>query len=173
MRTKERGDDAEQQVHDYLVGRGLEPLGRNWRRRLGELDLIFRERTPDGPVIVFVEVRYRRHPALGGGLSSVDARKRARLRRAARAWLQCSGDPDQAARIDVIAVGPYETPSAAMTAPSARHAPGHASGEPSARRTSAERLGELDAGLVVPLGRDAEDRPLALVWVVNAVEEDG
>ena len=146
---------------DYLVSRGLEPLARNWQRRLGELDLVLRERTPDGPVTVFVEVRYRRYAAFGGGLASVDVGKRARLRRAARAWLQRHGDPDDIARIDVVAVGPD-------------------AGSPRAGRPNADRPdpavrnpgdGEPRAGEVVPLGADADGRPLILEWVVNAVED--
>ena len=170
MGARERGEEAERRVHDYLVGRGLEPLGRNWRRRLGELDLILRERTATGDVIVFVEVRYRHHPDLGGGLASVDAHKRARLRRAARAWLQRHADPDQAARIDVIAVGP-----------AARRPPadvGHP-GEPGSGSPRRAGQGPVDgdeglrAGRLARLGEDDDGRPLMLEWVVNAVEEDG
>ena len=142
---------------DYLRGRGLEPLARNWQRRFGELDLVLRERTPDGPVIVFVEVRYRRYAAFGGALASVDAGKRARLRRAARAWLQRHGDPDDIARIDVVAIGP-DTGGPSTAGPDASGEPGSSDG--------------LHAGETVALGTDADGRPLILEWVVNAVEED-
>jgi len=38
-------------------------------------------------VLVFVEVRYRRHPGFGGGAASVDARKRHKLVQAAGLFL--------------------------------------------------------------------------------------
>lgn len=61
----------------------------------------------DGSVLVFVEVRYRRQAAYGDALESVDARKQARLRRAAAHFL--ATHPDQAGRpcrFDVVALAP-------------------------------------------------------------------
>lgn len=134
----ERGRAAERLVRDFLVERGLAPLAENWRRRLGELDLVMRERASG--TIVFVEVRYRRR---GGGLASVERRKRARLLRGARAWLQRHAGPDCAARIDVVGVGPPPT-----------------------------RADEIDPdGAAGPTTALREG--LWLEWVVNAVEDDG
>ena len=110
-------------------------------------------------MIVFVEVRYRRYAAFGGALASVDAGKRARLRRAARAWLQRHGDPEDVARIDVVAVGP-DTGGPSAVGPETDGKPGSFDGR-------------LQAGEIAALGTDADGRSLILEWVVNAVEQDG
>ena len=60
--------------------RGLAIVGRNFRTRAGEIDLIAR----DGATLVFVEVRMRRSQRFGGALESITAAKRARLVMAAK-----------------------------------------------------------------------------------------
>lgn len=79
------GRAAEQAAADFLAAAGLEVLGRNLRVKGGEIDLLAR----DGEVLVFCEVRWRADARFGGALASIDARKRARMQRAARAWLAC------------------------------------------------------------------------------------
>ena len=111
-----RGEAAERLALALLVERGLVPIGRNWRRRLGEIDLVLRD--PADGSVVFVEVRYRDRRDLGGGLGSIDAGKRRRMRRAALAWLQRHAAADAPARIDVVAVGtdaPDAEPAALAT----------------------------------------------------------
>ena len=60
---------------------GLTLLLRNYRCRMGELDLIARA---DPDVLVIAEVRLRSRSDYGGGAASVDHRKRARILRASR-----------------------------------------------------------------------------------------
>ena len=76
-------------------------VSRNYRCRRGEIDLVMRD--ADG--LVFVEVRRRRSRGFGGGLGSVDARKRARLVAAAEHYLVMHriGD-DLPCRFDVVAI---------------------------------------------------------------------
>lgn len=81
---------------------GLRLRAANVRYRFGELDLVM----DHGEVLVFVEVRYRRGRAFGGGVASVDARKRARLARAASAYLAASPAlARRPCRFDVVAIG--------------------------------------------------------------------
>src|SRR3546814_3703676 len=57
----------------------------------------------DGDTLVFVEVRFRRNASFGGGVASVDARKRRKLVTAARAFLHMHrGLADATCRFDVI-----------------------------------------------------------------------
>lgn len=77
------GDAGEACARQHLERAGLRTLAQNWRCRLGELDLVMLE----ADTVVFVEVRYRKHAAWGGALASVDARKQAKLVRAAQAFL--------------------------------------------------------------------------------------
>ena len=77
------------------------PVSRNYRCRRGEIDLVMR----DADTLVFVEVRRRRSRVFGGGLDSVDARKRARIVAAAEHYLMVNriGD-DRPCRFDVVAI---------------------------------------------------------------------
>lgn len=74
-----KGAAAEQAVADHLLGLGLTLLGRNVRVGRLEIDLLVR----DGPVVAIVEVRTRGAGSWLSALDSIDAGKRARLRRAA------------------------------------------------------------------------------------------
>jgi len=90
------GAQAEALAAAYLQGQGLRLLQRNYRCRLGEIDLVM----ADGPVLVFVEVRLRRNADFGGAAASITAAKRQRILRAARHYL--SGRPEPACRFDVV-----------------------------------------------------------------------
>jgi len=87
---------AEALAADYLRLRGLRLIERNYRCRLGEIDLI----ANDGPVLVFVEVRLRHKADFGGAAASITAAKRQRIIRAARHYL--AGKPEPACRFDVV-----------------------------------------------------------------------
>ena len=87
---------AETLAAEYLQRRGLRLLERNYRCRLGEIDLIL----ADGAVLVFAEVRLRRNADYGGAAASITAAKRQRIVRAARHYL--SGKPESACRFDVV-----------------------------------------------------------------------
>ena len=81
--TKQLGDRAEELVSDWLRSRGIQIVARNLRLGMLELDIVARLEE----VIIVVEVRTRGSASWTTGLSSIDAAKRARLRRAAkRLW---------------------------------------------------------------------------------------
>ncbi len=77
------GSAAEEAAANFLARHGLEIVARNYRTRLGEIDLVAR----DGEVLVFVEVRMRSSAHFGGGAESVSPHKQARLVAAARQYL--------------------------------------------------------------------------------------
>jgi len=96
-----RGAAVEAAARHHLEAAGLRWLAGNVRYRGGELDLVMFD--PGAGSIVFVEVRYRRTAAFGGGAASVDAGKRRRLLLAAQLYL--SGHPAHAqspCRFDVV-----------------------------------------------------------------------
>jgi putative endonuclease len=78
-----RGRDAEEIAAAFLQSHGLTILERNYRCRLGEIDLVAR----DGTTTVFVEVRQRRSSSFGGAAASITAAKRSKLLRAARHYM--------------------------------------------------------------------------------------
>jgi putative endonuclease len=91
------GGAAEEAAARYLARRGVEILARNYRTRLGEIDLVARE----GAMLLFVEVRLRRDARFGGAAASIDGRKRMRIERAARQYLARLGR-EPACRFDVV-----------------------------------------------------------------------
>lgn len=102
-----RGRDAiasglagESMVASWLVGRGFQIEARNYRCRMGELDLVARHRD----TLVFIEVKARGASAYGRPADAVDSRKRARLQKAAAHYLLRFGSRPPACRFDVIEV---------------------------------------------------------------------
>ncbi len=90
------GARAEELCAQLLARAGLKVLARNWRCRLGEIDLV----AEDHGTLVFAEVRYRGSASHGGAGESVTAAKRARIVAAARAYLR--GRPEADCRFDVL-----------------------------------------------------------------------
>ena len=78
------GRAAELVAARFLTSHGLQVLQQNFRRRLGEIDLVAR----DKDVIVIVEVRTRSSEQYGGAAASISGRKRARIIRATHLLLQ-------------------------------------------------------------------------------------
>ena len=100
------GGAAEEAAARFLARRGLEVIARNYRTRMGEIDLVAR----DGATLVFVEVRRRSSAAFGGAAASITAAKQARLTLAARAYLARFPDPPPC-RFDAILLDGPEPPS--------------------------------------------------------------
>ncbi|HKJ09325.1 MAG TPA: YraN family protein [Gammaproteobacteria bacterium] len=100
-RNQLAGRRAETAACRYLQRRGLRLLARNYRCRVGEIDLIM----GDGDSLVFVEVRYRRSVRFGGAAESIDRRKQARIIACASHYLQQHpGLAARPARFDVVAI---------------------------------------------------------------------
>jgi len=78
------GAVAEDRAAEFLQSQGLRLLQRNFRCRLGEIDLIMQ----DGADLVFVEVRSRSNAGYGSALETIGPRKRQRVARAAALYLQ-------------------------------------------------------------------------------------
>jgi len=68
----------------YLEMRGYKILEQNFRRPRCEIDLIA---SKDG-AIYFVEVKYRKTDAQGGGLEAITSTKLRQMRLAAEIWVQ-------------------------------------------------------------------------------------
>lgn len=99
------GAHYEELARAHLERAGLDLVARNFSCRHGELDLVMQ----DGATIVFVEVRYRRGSSapvhFGDGIDSVGAAKRAKLVRAAGAFLALHPRlAERTCRFDVIAI---------------------------------------------------------------------
>lgn len=84
-----------------LLANGLQLITRNYRCKLGELDLVML----DGNTLVLVEVRTRARSDYGGAAASVDWAKQRRLVRAAEHFLMKRAELRRyPARFDVVAI---------------------------------------------------------------------
>ena len=98
--SREIGALAEQKAARFLEGLGYEVLERNFRAKVGEIDIIAR----DGETVVFVEVRARKSNSFGLARETVGAFKRRKLIKTAMIYAQRRGFLDCAMRFDVIAI---------------------------------------------------------------------
>lgn len=96
----ELGRRAETLACERLATANLVVVARNWRCRHGEIDVVA---TAPG-LVVFCEVKARRSSAFGTPAAAVTARKQARLRALAAAWLAANGHPPSRVRFDVVTV---------------------------------------------------------------------
>ena len=94
-----RGQAGEDAALAYLQAQGLTLAQRNFRCKVGEIDLIMMH----GAVLVFVEVRRRASAQFGGAAASVGFAKQRRLIRAAQLYLLRYRSPP-ACRFDVVAI---------------------------------------------------------------------
>ncbi len=99
MSTKQDGDWGEALAAEYLEARGCRIVEKEWRCRLGEIDLIAEK---DG-MILFVEVKLRSNLRYGMPREYVTAKKQEKLRAAALLYLSMHG-LDVPARFDVAEV---------------------------------------------------------------------
>lgn len=98
------GQGAEGSAVEFLESRGLTVLLRNYRGKVGELDIVAR----DGQTLVVVEVRKRSSNCFGGAAASVDWRKQTKIRRTAALLIQQRRDlASLPIRFDVVAIGPH------------------------------------------------------------------
>ena len=100
MDRRKVGARYERAAAVFLESMGYEILERNFRCRMGEIDLIARQ----GGYLVFVEVKYRRDRRAGSPEEAVDRRKQRSIGLAARVYLQEKGLEEVPCRFDVAAV---------------------------------------------------------------------
>jgi putative endonuclease len=98
--TIETGSKAERRAVALLVQKGYRIVERNFRSKLGELDIIARQ----GPTLVFVEVRSRRDATFGSALDAVGARKQRKVTRVAMQYIAWRRPVFVSCRFDVIGI---------------------------------------------------------------------
>lgn len=97
---KRLGREGEAAAARYLEDKGYRILYRNFRTRLGEIDLICEK---DG-IVVIVEVRSKRSQRFGTGAESVNWQKQHKVRQVAQVFLAQKKWHDRSVRFDVIAI---------------------------------------------------------------------
>ena len=96
--ARERGIWGEDQAILFLKSHGYHIVGRNYRWRGGEIDVIAR----DGNCLVFVEVKYRSSESFGLPEEHVTAQKRDKIIQTASRYLQ-EHPTELDLRFDVVA----------------------------------------------------------------------
>ncbi len=99
-REKLLGAFGEAAAAEYLRKKRYEILAMNYRCRLGELDIIARQKD----TFVFAEVKLRRESGYASAAEAVTPPKQRRLRFAAESWLAENELEDVPCRFDVIEV---------------------------------------------------------------------
>ncbi|MDO4938800.1 MAG: YraN family protein [Lachnospiraceae bacterium] len=95
------GAQYEEVACDYLKSIGMKIIQKNYRTRIGEIDIV----AHDGLTIVFVEVKYRKKSNAGCSLEAIGYRKRMQIIRVARNYLYMNHIPDNVGvRFDCIGI---------------------------------------------------------------------
>jgi putative endonuclease len=100
-----RGRAGEWLAALVLLLKGYRIVERNFRCKLGEIDIVARK----GDLVVFVEVKARPGPA--EAVDAVNARARRRIANAARIWIGRRKDAARLSwRFDIVAILPRRWP---------------------------------------------------------------
>jgi len=100
VNNRELGMAGEEAACAFLRRKGYRILNRNYRCRMGELDIIARRRGQ----VVFCEVKARSGGEIEEALGAVDERRQDRMARTASHYLAAGGHAEQSCRFDVIAL---------------------------------------------------------------------
>ena len=95
--NKQTGLTGERLAEEWLVNQGYEVVGRNFRTKLGEIDLVMKQ----NDILVFIEVKTKKGDQYGTPEETWDRRKAERVRRMATVYL---GGREVKCRIDLVAV---------------------------------------------------------------------
>lgn len=94
------GGKGEDLAVNLLKNNGYKILYRNYKTKLGEIDIIAK----DKGVICFVEVKTRRSDRFGSGSEAVFKAKQRQIAKAALSFLKEKGFLDKRARFDVVSL---------------------------------------------------------------------
>jgi len=94
------GEEGESIAARYLLKKGYRILERNYRTKLGEIDIIAK----DNDTIVFVEVKSRRSWQFGNPKGAVTPQKQRKISTVALYYLKVNNHSNARARFDVVAV---------------------------------------------------------------------
>ncbi|HUS33073.1 MAG TPA: YraN family protein [Kofleriaceae bacterium] len=98
--TIHRGNASEAHAAAYLERVGMRIIERNFKTRLGELDIIAR----DGATLVFIEVRSRSTTTFGSAVEAVHHHKQRKVTRIAWQYIKVRRPRFDTARFDVVGI---------------------------------------------------------------------
>ena len=102
MNTKSIGNEGEYRAAKYLESKGFEIIERNWRTKLGEIDII----AVKNDILVFVEVKTLPNGTLDMIQRELNNQKRQRIIKTSKRFLLNHRQySNKIIRFDVVAVG--------------------------------------------------------------------
>ena len=113
MKGIDIGAAGEDLATEYLIEHGWKIVERNFRCRIGEIDIVAECSVPRGDgqirLVAFVEVKTRRFRRNSPPTANITAAKRRTLVRLAKAFIKATGIRNARCRFDVIAIGWSDT----------------------------------------------------------------
>ena len=100
LKKKELGAKGEEKAVRYLQNRGYRVLERNYRTRLGEIDVIAEQ----GDDLVFIEVKTRSGNHFGSPFESVTHQKQKQLSKVALEYISKQDCHNRPSRFDVVGI---------------------------------------------------------------------
>ncbi len=100
MNNIEKGKLGEELAKKYLVKKGYTILNMNYRNKIGEIDIIAK----DKEVIVFIEVKTRTSTLYGYAYEAVDRRKQNKIMNTSYLYCKHNDYNDHQLRYDIIEV---------------------------------------------------------------------
>lgn len=94
------GSLAEEKARGFLKSNGYKILRRNYKTKLGEIDIIAK----DKDTFCFVEVKCRSSDRFGTGFEALNSRKQNQISKAALIYLKENKLLDRKARFDVVSL---------------------------------------------------------------------
>lgn len=95
-----KGKSGEELAKDYLMSKGYSILETNYRNKIGEIDIIAK----DKDVLVFVEVKTRTSTRYGYAFESVDFRKQRKIINTSMVYVKYKNHINIQLRYDIIEV---------------------------------------------------------------------
>ena len=106
MQTNVYGKRSEIIAADYLKKKGYKILETNYKNKVGEIDVIAK----DKDYIVFVEVKARMSQAFGHPFEAIDERKQQKIHAVASLYMVKHGIYGKPCRFDAISILGLENP---------------------------------------------------------------
>lgn len=85
-------------AHDFLKNNGYKILEKNYKNKIGEIDIIAK----DGEFICFVEVKYRESAIFGLPREAVNYHKQQKIKQTATWYISKNNLFDEPVRFDVV-----------------------------------------------------------------------
>ena len=101
MNKREVGTLYEDMACRYLEDEGLKIIGRNYRVKIGEIDIIAME----NDTLVFAEVKFRSSTDYGGAEFAISRQKQKKIMRVAQWYMaECGIRSDTVCRFDAVLI---------------------------------------------------------------------